>query len=169
MRRLTVLVLLALVGCSPAQERAWLRWFHREPQAAAEWAVNECGALCSDDWDRDGVVEPDPVDEPDHPGEADDEHRTSSLDGRCSQWASTALAAGWSSSDWPTVDRIMYAESRCNPDAYNGASGVAGLMQIHPLWKADSECAGNLYDPYTNLVCARHVWAVQGWQAWVTY
>jgi hypothetical protein len=168
MRRLilTLLALAALAGCSPAQERAWLRWFHRQPHAATAWAIHECGALCTDDWDRDGVVEPEPADEPDYPGEAD---RDVSLGGACSQWASTALAAGWSIEQWPTVDRLMWAESRCNPGAYNGASGVAGLMQIHPLWRADSICNVNLYDPYLNLRCARHVYAVQGWSAWVTY
>jgi hypothetical protein len=149
MRWLT-LALLALTACTPTEEAAWLNWHRLDPTAAVEYLYDE------------GIA--DRPDEPDHEDEADLE-----LGGQCAQWASTALAAGWSPADWPTVDRIMWAESRCNPDAYNGASGVAGLMQIHPLWKADGECSGDLYDPYTNLVCARHVWTVQGWQAWVTY
>ena len=61
MRRLIVLTLLALCACSPQQTRQWLRWFHRDPQTATEWARNECGALCTDDWDRDGIVEPEPA------------------------------------------------------------------------------------------------------------
>src|SRR5262245_41445193 len=50
-----------LCACSPAQTRAWLRWHRQEPAAAEAWAKDECGALCTDDWDRDGVVEPEPV------------------------------------------------------------------------------------------------------------
>src|SRR5262245_3020958 len=117
MRRLVVLVLAVAAGCSPAQEAAWMRWFHRQPRAATHWAIHECGQLCTDDWDHDGIVEPEPVDEPDVVAETDrldGEPAPSSLGGVCSQWADTALAAGWSSSDWPTVNRIMYAESRCN-------------------------------------------------------
>jgi Lysozyme like domain len=91
-------------------------------------------------------------------------------DTACSQWAQTALDAGWTRSQWyEPVARIMWAESWCNPNAYNGRSGVAGLLQIHPLWRADPECDVDLYDPYLNLRCALHVYHVQGWSAWVTY
>jgi len=183
-----VLVTVALLGCSPAQERAWYRWFHRHPRAAAEWAATECGALCVDDWDHDGKVEPEPepeavtteaatseaagnYDEPDQSAEDDaadgaNEQGT----GACAEWYGTAISAGWSSADWPTVDRIMYAESRCDPGAYNAASGVTGLMQIMPFWAEDcGGSPGDLYDPWFNLACALHVKSVQGWGAWVTY
>ena len=60
MRRLTLFTLLALTACTPAQTEAWLDWWQLEPRAAVRWAVNECGALCTDDWDRDGIVEPEP-------------------------------------------------------------------------------------------------------------
>jgi hypothetical protein len=153
MRRL-ILVLLALTACTPRQEAAWLHWHRLDPTAAVEYLYDH------------GIA--DRPDEPDHPGEPD--HWAPPADEPCGQWYDEALAAGWSDAEWhEPVARIMWAESRCNPNAYNGASGVAGLMQIHPLWRADAECAGNLYDPVTNLVCARHVYHVQGWQAWVTY
>jgi hypothetical protein len=176
----------ALTGCSPAQTRAWLRWWREEPRAAVEWASNDCDALCTDDWDHDGVVEPEPVivepeaatsetasdyDEPDQPADEDDADGANEQGtGACAEWYGTAISAGWSPSDWPTVDRIMYAESRCNPGAYNGASGVTGLMQIMPFWAEDcGGSPGDLYDPWFNLSCALHVRAVQGWGAWVTY
>jgi hypothetical protein len=168
-RRLLVLVAILTAGCSPAQEAAWMRWFHRSPKAAVAWAVNECGQLCTQDWDRDGMVEPEPArgaDQPDHPGEED--HWAPS--GQCPQWYGTAIGVGFDDSEWPTVDRIMYAESRCDPSAYNGASGVTGLMQIMQFWAED--CGGipsDLYDPWFNLACALHVRNVQGWGAWVTY
>ena len=46
MRRLAVLTLIAVAGCTPAQEAAWMRWFHRDPEPAVEWVINECGDLC---------------------------------------------------------------------------------------------------------------------------
>jgi hypothetical protein len=186
MRRLVVLVALVAVtaGCSPAQTRAWLRWWHHDPHAAVEWARTECAELCTDDWDHDGVVEPEPEPEPEteaatsqpdetYDGDEGDDRADGANEqgtGACAEWYGTAISAGWSSADWPTVDRIMYAESRCNPGAYNGASGVTGLMQIMPFWAADcGGSPGDLYDPWFNLACALHVYHVQGWQAWVTY
>jgi len=150
MKRLVLIAaLVAVIGCTPREEAAWFRWHRLDPGAAVEYLYDHRIA-----------------DRPDHRGEAD---REVTLGGQCSQWSDEALAAGWTAQQWPTVDRIMWAESRCDPGAYNGRSGVAGLMQIHPLWRADPECAVNLYDAYLNLRCALHVWHVQGWQAWVTY
>lgn len=82
----------------------------------------------------------------------------------CSEWYPTAMAAGFTHDEWMhTVARVMWAESRCDPNADNGVCCI-GLMQIHRgVW----DCAS--FDPYENLVCARHVQRVQGWSAWVTY
>ena len=96
--------------------------------------------------------------------------------GQCPQWYATAIAAGWPAAEWPTIDRVMWAESRCQPDAYNPIGHdpyghARGLMQIMDgLWA--EECgitADQLYDPHLNLVCALHVFNMQGWQAWSTY
>lgn len=97
------------------------------------------------------------------------ELRPSGLGGACAQWSANALAAGWSSSQWPTLDRIMYRESRCQPGAHN-PSGATGLLQIMPMWADDcGGSPGDLYDPGFNLRCGRHVYRVQGWGAWSTY
>lgn len=88
------------------------------------------------------------------------------MSGACAMWADTAFAAGFTTAHWPTVNRIMYRESRCDPGAYN-PSGATGLMQIMPMWADD--CGGtrtDLYDPAFNLACARHILTVQGWAAW---
>ena len=62
MRKLILPIsLLALSACSPAQEAAWNAWFHRDPQAATSWALNECGELCTNDTNHNGIVEPDAV------------------------------------------------------------------------------------------------------------
>jgi hypothetical protein len=177
MRRLAALAALAaltaLAGCSPAQEAAWRRWFHREPRAAVAWAVNECGALCSDDWDGDGVVEPEPSSSD---GDVPDEVYTGALSGmaQCGQWADEAWAAGWRDEGY-TLGRIMYAESRCDPGAYNPQAHfgghATGLMQIiDPTWPNHATaCQGGLYDPVVNLRCALYLRNTYGWGQWVTY
>ena len=187
MRRLLALTLIAVAGCTPAQEAAWMRWFHQDPQAATAWAVDECGDLCTLDWDHDGIVEPESDGrgvnrEPPVPGVPPDAstptipepgQAPSSLGGACSQWADTALDAGWSAEDWPTVSRIMWAESGCNPDAYNPqehfGGNASGLMQIiWPTWAA--ECGdGDIFDPYFNLSCALYLKTTYGWSQWSTY
>lgn len=88
--------------------------------------------------------------------------------GRCAQWYSTAIAAGFHPEQWTNVARIMYRESRCQPTAHN-RSGATGLMQIMPMWADD--CGGSradLYDGGFNLGCAVHILGVQGWSAWAT-
>jgi hypothetical protein len=83
---------------------------------------------------------------------------------RCPQWFTTALDAGFTAADWPTVDRVMRCESQCQPRAYN-RSGASGLMQIMPMWHHGRDP----FDPYTNLVMAKEVHDRQGWRAWSCY
>ena len=61
LRRLATLgiALAALTACSPAQTRAWIAWWEEDPEAAAQWAENECGELCTNDTNHNGIVEPD--------------------------------------------------------------------------------------------------------------
>lgn len=89
--------------------------------------------------------------------------------GRCGEWRDLALTVGWTADQWPTVNRLMFAESRCDPSAWN-RSGATGLMQVMPFWA--HHCGGtpaDLADPTFNLGCALHVYNVQGWQAWTTF
>ena len=58
-------------------------------------------------------------------------------DALCPQWWSTARAVGFDDTLLPTLDRIMYRESRCdtsqlNADDPNG--GSVGLTQINRFW-----------------------------------
>src|SRR5262245_29819196 len=120
MRRI-LLLLVVLTSCTPAQREAWLTWFHRDPKAAVGWAVDDCGALCTDDWDGDGVVEPEPsADSASSSVDGDvvdDQYPT--LGGSCSEWSDDALAVGWSAEQWSTLSYIMNRESQCSPTAYN--------------------------------------------------
>ena len=56
---LAVGIVAAVSACSPEQTQKWLDWWRDDPEAAVAWAENECGSLCTDDWDQDGRVEPD--------------------------------------------------------------------------------------------------------------
>jgi hypothetical protein len=56
---------------------------------------------------------------------------------RCPMWHRDAIRAGWTVGDLPTLDRVMWRESRCLPGAVNGGDphgGSIGLMQINRFW-----------------------------------
>jgi hypothetical protein len=107
---------------------------------------------------------------------------------RCPQWFATAMITGWPEADWPKLDRVIWGESRCNPNVYNGKGrdDSRGLVQINT-----KQGSGNrpfigpfidyqwdrLYDPETNLWVARRMydywqansWSKRcGWWGWTT-
>lgn len=74
---------------------------------------------------------------------------------RCEQWWDTALSVGWDESELLQLGAIMYAESRCKPDAISPTSDY-GLAQIN--WTAHGERLSDkgitkqdLLDPVINL------------------
>ena len=115
---------------------------------------------------------------------------------KCPQWWQTAVDAGWAKKELPTLDMIMFRESRCLPKALNsqdpntvdGIKGSLGLTQLNAFWVQSTTyypegylqslgVVGNirdLYDPYLNLRSALEVWKYGeakhgcGWKAWAT-
>lgn len=90
--------------------------------------------------------------------------------GRCGQWYTTARDAGWPIEEWPTVSKVMWRESRCDSDAWNGAD--AGLMQINQIHRRYLAEMGmsfptSMFDPYWNLLYARSLWERAGWEPWI--
>jgi len=80
---------------------------------------------------------------------------------RCGQWWDLALEVGWPADVLPDVDRVMWCESMCEPDAHN-PSGAAGLLQLMPMhWHGRDP-----YDPAVNLSIALDLWRDQGWHPW---
>ena len=84
----------------------------------------------------------------------------------CVHWYATSIEAGFEHSDWPDLGTIMWRESRCFPDAYNGsdpAGGSRGLTQVNGSWRGYLRRAGvlwditELFDPLTNLRAARTI------------
>src|SRR5262245_822401 len=86
---------------------------------------------------------------------------TAPANSRCAEWFTTALDAGFDETQWPTVDRVMWCESKCTPGAHN-PSGASGLMQIMPMWWHGRDP----YDPAVNLTMAKEIFDIQGWRAW---
>lgn len=74
--------------------------------------------------------------------------------------------------DVATMQRIMRAESGCNPTNHNWADnhrsckGSYGLMQIGCVHGYSVEY---LSDPANNIAVAYKVWKSQGYRAWTTY
>jgi hypothetical protein len=90
---------------------------------------------------------------------------------RCAQWWQLATEVGFSESLLPTLDRIIYRESRCDPTQHNAADpngGSNGLTQINRFWCLPSRyypngylqtvgvlsSCDNLFDPAANLRAA---------------
>ena len=93
----------------------------------------------------------------------------------CPQWWDTAIRAGWTIEQLPTLDYIMNRESRCLPKSHNttlnadGSTDI-GLAQINDRsWCLPTRWYPNgylqtlgkinyckdLFDPYLNLVAAK--------------
>lgn len=108
------------------------------------------------------------------------------VSGDCGSFFALAMNAGWTWNEWPRLGGIiMPRESGCQPDAYNGRNRdrAFGLTQINTygtLWtrpigygtrKTLPELCGltsrdDLFDPYTNLRCARLLFELRGWDPW---
>lgn len=94
----------------------------------------------------------------------------------CPQWLDTARSAGWAEEDLARLTRVMWRESRCNPQAHNGTGpdDSYGLLQVNVkgyLWKGRAQMCGlsersDLFDPATNLRCALVLWQRSGWRPW---
>lgn len=111
--------------------------------------------------------------------------------GRCGEYYTLALQAGWPASQWPTLSKVMYRESRCNTTSFNRSDpngGSRGLIQINGYWcrknkynpngwlqqKSILSTCNDLFDPMTNLKAGWAMWQYSqdrngcGWRPWAT-
>ena len=115
-------------------------------------------------------------------------------DARCPQWWPLAVETGWTLDLLPTLDYVMWRESRCDPTQHNtelnadGSTDV-GLTQINDRswclptrWYPGAylQTVGalptvgceQLFDPYLNLISAKAIYDYalehngNGWQPW---
>lgn len=113
--------------------------------------------------------------------------------GKCAEWFPLAIEVGWPDSEWPTLDRVLWRESRCLPTAHNESDprhgsqwGSVSLLQLNSFWCLPSrysergwlqdqgivETCDDLFDPRTNLLAglAIYQYGVErhgyGWGPW---
>lgn len=93
------------------------------------------------------------------------------------RWRPLALYVGWTRAEWPIVLYIManrdgHGESGGWPLAYNGSSGCAGLMQLHPMFYTGQWAIRGIkevfrwQDPEINLRKAEGIQDDSGWGPW---
>lgn len=79
---------------------------------------------------------------------------------RCPQWWQLAVDVGWRQSLLPTLDYLMWRESRCLPDQHNTddpVGGSRGLTQVNGFWtpwlvsKGIVRRSEGLFNPQRNL------------------
>ena len=91
----------------------------------------------------------------------------------CGEWWVVALGAGWSIDDLPTLDRIMWNESRCQHDVVSKTNDY-GLVQINSFtWRSEVESWGwsmnDLLEPAANLAFGAHVAGLAEDMGWCRY
>ena len=102
---------------------------------------------------------------------------TTSVPKGCAQYVADAITAGWPADESPTLARVMFRESRCNPLAFNSQDsngGSRGLMQMngtHVQWLTELgyiTTLDDLFKPEVNLAASAHLYRMVGWQAWAS-
>lgn len=95
----------------------------------------------------------------------------------CMEYVADAIGYGWPADQAPTLAKVMWRESRCDPLAFNSQdsnNGSRGLLQVngvHAKWLMEQGFINKLDDlfyPDVNLKAALHLWSMVGWQAWAS-
>ena len=102
----------------------------------------------------------------------------------CGEVFNMARHVGWPEAELTKVVAVAYRESRCLPDAFNGADTVGqsyGAMQVNDFWCLPSKywpkgymqayglltVCDDLFDLETNLRAALNIYRYSnGWRAW---
>lgn len=163
-KRVLILLLLGATACSPEQSQAWLDWFDRDPEGAASWAIHECGDLCTLDWDRDGLVEPEPSADSSADVESSDDSEN---------WSDETITPTEAEDQgvgvyWPW-DELAQCESGGDWHISTGNGYYGGLQFALGSWQA----AGGSGYPHEHTAAEQiHrgeiLQDMQGWNAWPT-
>ena len=89
--------------------------------------------------------------------------------GQCGEWHDLALKVGWPPEEWKNLQKIIFRESRCTPDAWNGHdAGLTQINQIHTKWLGQMGYShpDDMFDPEKNLTFAYRLWSGSGWKPW---
>lgn len=89
--------------------------------------------------------------------------------GPCGEWHDLAISIGWPEEEWPTLSKVIWRESRCTIDAWNGHdAGLTQVNKIHKKWLAEMgwNHPNDMFDPEKNLTFAFRLWSGSGWKPW---
>lgn len=89
--------------------------------------------------------------------------------GKCGEWHDLAMQVGWPEEEWPFLSQVIWRESRCQVDAWNGAdAGLTQINQIHRKWLSDMGWThpNDMFDAEKNLTFALRLWESSGWRPW---
>jgi hypothetical protein len=95
--------------------------------------------------------------------------------GKCGEWHDLALSVGWTENEWPTLSKVIWKESRCQFDAWNGwDAGLTQINQIHTEWLNELGYThpDDMFDPKNNLWFAYKLYSSReergrcGWKPW---
>ena len=89
--------------------------------------------------------------------------------GKCGEWHALAISVGWPEEEWKHLQQVIYRESRCQADAWNGADGgLTQINQIHSEWLSDMGWSHpqDMFNPEYNLTFAFRLWETSGWKPW---
>lgn len=155
----------SVTACTPTQIEKWVEWHAEDPAAAQEWVANDCGELCTNDANHDGVVDRQAAQRTEQIASSGGSSASSA--GRCVGYEGllAAHSPGWNVEQ---MSRIMYRESRCNPGAYNrsGATGLLQVLKSHCGWLSSRVGPCNLTSPDYNIRAAAELWRNGGSNHW---
>ena len=89
--------------------------------------------------------------------------------GKCGEFHDTAISVGWPEEEWENLQHIIWRESRCQVDAWNGAdAGLTQINQVHTKWLSDMgwNHPEDMFDAEKNLTFAFRLWEGSGWKPW---
>ena len=89
--------------------------------------------------------------------------------GKCGEYHDLAIQVGWPEEEWPRLQQVMWRESRCITDSWNGAdAGLTQINQVHSQWLSDMGWShpDDMFNPEYNLTFALRLWETSGWKPW---
>jgi hypothetical protein len=95
--------------------------------------------------------------------------------GRCGEWHDLAMSVGWHEEEWATLSTVLFTESRCEVNAWNGHdAGLTQINKIHTAWAKEMGFAfpTDLFNPANNLYFAYRLYSSReekglcGWKPW---
>lgn len=89
--------------------------------------------------------------------------------GKCGEWHDLAIQVGWPEEEWSFLSQVIWRESRCQVEAWNGAdAGLTQINKVHTKWLSDMgwNHPEDMFDAEKNLTFALRLWESSGWKPW---